>query len=95
MLDFDERDLLAFADSAGFSEIHLELKAEIRPKSDDLSWTAYLAHAANPKIPTLQEAMNRVLSPEESRRFADHLRPLVENKRGTRRSAMAFLWAVK
>ena len=31
MLDFDERDLIRFAESAGFFPVNLELRAEIRP----------------------------------------------------------------
>ena len=31
MLGFDERDLLAFAQQAGFVEVHLEYRAEIVP----------------------------------------------------------------
>jgi SAM-dependent methyltransferase len=95
MLDFDEQELMLFAESAGFGEVHLELQAEMRPKTAGMSWEAYLAHAPNPKLPTLQEAMNQVFSPEESARFAEHLRPLVENRRGTSKSAMAFLWAAR
>jgi len=31
MLDFDERDLIAFAEQIGFHPIRLDLEAEIRP----------------------------------------------------------------
>jgi hypothetical protein len=36
-----------------------------------------------------------VLTPEETEKFTDHIRPLVEARRGTRRIALAYLWAVK
>jgi len=35
MGDFDERDLIAHAEKAGFKEIHLELQIEIKPSEDD------------------------------------------------------------
>jgi len=48
----------------------------------------------NPRIPNLEEAMQQTLSAEETRRFVEHLRPLVEAKRGIVRQAVAYLWAV-
>ena len=95
MLDFDERDLLTFAERARFKKIHLELQVEIKPRSEDVSWETYLRIAPNPKAPTLEEAINEALMPVEVEQFKAHLRPLVEGKQGIRRSAMAYLWAVK
>ncbi len=96
MLDFDERDLSAYAGKAGFQEIHVEVKVDIKPTSDyGDSWEAFLRSAGNPKIPTLEEAMQQVLTPDEIERFVAYLRPLVEAKKGVSRSAVAYLWAVK
>ncbi|HSB02308.1 MAG TPA: methyltransferase domain-containing protein [Anaerolineales bacterium] len=94
MLDFNERDLVAYAEKAGFSEIHLELQIEIRPV-ESLNWSAYLHMAGNPKIPTLEEAIQQALTPAEAEDFKNHLRPLVEAGQGIRRFALAYLWAVK
>jgi len=94
MLNFDERDLIAYAEHAGFKEIHLELQAEIKA-SEEGDWNTFLRTAGNPKIPTLEEAMQQALTPEEVEEFISHLRPLVETKQGTYRSAVAYLWAVK
>ena len=94
MTDFDERDLVRFAEQAGFKEIHLELQIEIKPPEHG-DWQRLKQIAGNPKIPTLEEAMHQVLSPEEREMFINHLRPLVEAKQGVRRSAVAYLWAVK
>jgi arsenite methyltransferase len=57
MLDFDERDLIAFAEKAGFGEIHLEMQVDIKPPTESVVWEAWLRTANNPKIPTLEEAM--------------------------------------
>jgi arsenite methyltransferase len=94
MTDFDERDLVRFAEEADFKEIHLELQIEIKsPEHGD--WQRLIQVAGNPKIPTLAEAMDQVLTPEDREQFINHLRPLVEAQQGVRRSAVAFLWAVK
>lgn len=94
MADFDERDLLSQAEKAGFTEVHLELQSEVKPHEND-DWSAFLHTAGNPKIPTLAEAMEQVLTPEEIEKFTNHIRPLVEGRQGTRRIAIAYLWAVK
>jgi arsenite methyltransferase len=94
MTDFDERDLVAYAEKAGFTEIHIELQIEIRPRESG-NWEEMIRTAANPKIPTLKEAIQQALTPEEAKKFIEHLRPLVESKQGVNRSARAYLWAVK
>ncbi len=94
MVDFDERDLLSHAENAGFSEIHLELQAEIKPHEKE-DWSAFIHTAMNPKIPTLEEAMQEIFTPDETEKFINHLRPLVETGQGMRRRAVAYLWAVK
>ncbi|MCI0554749.1 MAG: methyltransferase domain-containing protein [Anaerolineae bacterium] len=95
MLDFDERDLIVFAERAGFKEVYLELRVEVKPPTLISSWETFLHLAGNPKIPTLEEAMNQTLTPDETERFTAHLRPLVDSKQGTTRSALAYLWASK
>jgi hypothetical protein len=99
MLDFDERDLLDFAEGAGFGEVHLHFEATIAPYSasndDARDWGSFAKIPGNPNIPSLEEAMAEVLTPEEAERFITHLRPLVEAGRGTERRAVACLWAVK
>ena len=94
MTDFDERDLVAQSEKAGFREIHLELQIEIKP-SENPDWETLMHTAANPKIPTLAEAIQQALTPQEAEKFVDHLRPLVESKQGIRRFAVAYMWAVK
>jgi len=94
MLDFDERDLVAFAEGAGFFPVDLELRAEVRA-TEPTPWPAFVNSSGNPKIPTIGEAMDQALTPEERERFAEHLRPLVEEGRGVWRMAHAYLTAVK
>jgi arsenite methyltransferase len=94
MLDFDERDLIRLAEEAGFFPIELELQAEIRP-TEPRPWPAFLNTSGNPRIPTIAEAMDRALTPEEREQFSEYLRPLVEEGRGVWRMAYARLSGVR
>jgi arsenite methyltransferase len=94
MLDFDERDLMRLGEEAGFFPIDLELQAEIRA-IEPRPWNAFLHSSGNPKIPTIAEAMDQALTPEERERFAAHLRLLVEEGKGVWRMAHAYVRAVK
>ena len=94
VINFDERDLLRFAEQAGFREIHLELNIEIKPHDFD-NWDMKLRVAPNPRVPNLEEAMQEVLTAAEQHAFVEYLRPLVEAKRGMSRWAVIYLWAVK
>jgi arsenite methyltransferase len=94
MGDFDERDLLRQTEQAGFGEIHLELQVNIKP-AEAMDWQVLLHTPWNPKIPSLAEAMEQALTPEEADQFVNHLRHLVESGQGVSRSAVAYLWAVK
>jgi len=94
MIDFDERDLVALALQAGFFPIELALSAEIAA-AEPQTWSSFLHSSGNPRIPTLAEATAQVLTAEESRRFEEHLRPLVEKGLGTSWMAKAHLKAVK
>ncbi len=94
MLDFDERDLLALAEAAGFGAIHLELRADIEPVQPTC-WEGVWRQAGNPKIPTLEEAVAETLTPPEAERFVAHMRPRVEAGEREYRMAVAYLWATK
>jgi arsenite methyltransferase len=94
MLNFDDRDLVESAEAAGIERVYLTLEIETEPP-EPLRWEAYANMAWNPKIPTLKEAMERVLTPEERIRYEAHMRPLVEAGRGSRRMASAYLHAIK
>src|ERR1700682_537766 len=95
MLDFDERDLLSLADQVGFSEVHLDYRATIKTEPDKEDWETFYGRAGNPLIPTLREATEDALTPEERAQFVAYLQPLVEQGRGTSREAFAYLWAYK
>jgi arsenite methyltransferase len=93
MMNFGERDLFDAADDAGFEEVRVELAIEREPGSWVEDWDALLKTAPNPNAPTVREAIDAALTPEEAARFEAHLKPLVDSGRGVRRSAFAYLRA--
>jgi ubiquinone/menaquinone biosynthesis C-methylase UbiE len=94
MMDFDERDLLRWVGQAGFSTSHMEFRVDIE-QHEPRPWEQFANMAFNSRIPTLKEAMAEVLTPEQTRQFADHLRSLVERGLGSMPLAVAHLWATK
>jgi arsenite methyltransferase len=95
MVDFDDRDLVRHAEDAGFPDVSLELRVSVTAHREPVPWDLFARTAGNPLIPTLQEALDEVLSPQEAATFIGHLRPLVESGTGERRRALAYLTAVK
>jgi arsenite methyltransferase len=94
MLSFDERDLVDLAEREGFFPISLDLEARLEPLAPR-AWEGFVNSAGNPLIPTVAEAMQQALTPDEQERFVEHLRPLVERGHGVSRMATAYLYAVK
>ena len=92
MVDFDERDLVRHAETAGFFPIELDLHIEIVP-TEPRTWESFARTSGNPLIPTLEEAMEQALSDGERERLVDVWRPQVEEGRGVWRMATAHLWA--
>jgi arsenite methyltransferase len=92
MLNFDERELVSFAEVAGFDDIHLELTLDVR-RSQPRPWAAVLNTAANPLVPSLAEAMRQALTSEETARLTGNLRPQVEQGHGKQRIAISYLSA--
>jgi arsenite methyltransferase len=100
LTDFDERDLLEFAERAGFRTVGLTYEVKIEHGAGahwgaDLSWDTFLRIAPNPLAPSLAETIDQALTPEEAERFVAHMRPLFESREGTARSAVAYLRAMK
>lgn len=95
MMNFNERDLLRHAEAAGFAEVHVTLVVDVQPGAWVEDWERLLGTAPNPNARTTEEAIRAALTPDEAERFEAHLRPLVDAGRGLKRSAFAYLWAVK
>jgi arsenite methyltransferase len=95
MLDFDDRDLLRHAEQAGFAEIDLELRVTVKDRTPPVRWEQALRMSGNPLVPTLGEALDRTLSPEEITQFTAYLKPPVESGAGRQRLAVTYLAAAK
>lgn len=95
MLDFDERDLVRYAELAGFAEIDLELRVTVKNGKRPVPWDRALRMSGNPLVPSLGEALERTLSPQEISEFTAHLKPLAESGTGRERQAVAYLAAAK
>ncbi len=95
MLDFDERDLVRYAEQAGFADISLELRVTIKNGKQPVPWDHALRMSGNPLAPPLGEVLDRVLGPQEVAEFTAHLKPLVESGTGRERQALAYLTAAK
>ena len=95
MVDFDERDLLRHAEHAGFPRISLDLEVTVAAAKQAVPWERFLRISGNPLIPSVGEAMDRTLTPEEITRFTAVLKPLVESGIGQERRAFAYLTAVR
>jgi arsenite methyltransferase len=97
LIDFDERDLFTWSESAGFAKVHLYYEAVVSSEAPlpGITWEAFLKFSGNPLAPTVSEAVDRALTPEERERLYAHMRPLVERGEGSSRWATAYLSATK
>jgi ubiquinone/menaquinone biosynthesis C-methylase UbiE len=95
MMNFTEKDLVAMAEEAGFSEEHAELEIDVEPGSWVVDWDRLMGTSPNPKAPTAGESIAAALSPAEVALFEQHLRPLVDEGRGIRRMAGCYMVATK
>lgn len=96
LLNFDERDLIGFVEEAGFEEIRMDYRAEVKREPWSKEWEPFLRSSGNPLDPTPEEEISDSLAPEEKAEFESYLkarieeRPLVPEWR-----AGAYLRAVK
>jgi arsenite methyltransferase len=95
MVDFDDRDLVRHAEQAGFAEIGLDLRVTVKNGKHPVPWERALRMAGNPRVPSLGEALEQALNPQEITEFTAYLKPLVESGAGRDRSALAYLTAAK
>ena len=94
MLNFDDRDLVELAERAGFERVNLTLEVETSPP-EPVPWDPFLDMPGNPQSPRRARSWNGCSHRRERTRYEAHLRPLVEGGIGSRRTASAYLLAVK
>ncbi|MFC0002829.1 class I SAM-dependent methyltransferase [Micromonospora siamensis] len=95
MMDFDERDLVDWAVTAGFEAVDLDYRAQVDVPSHPIGdWEALKRAAPNPLVPTYGEAIDVALTDDERERLDTYLTALATAGTPTRRTmATAFLRA--
>jgi ubiquinone/menaquinone biosynthesis C-methylase UbiE len=94
IVNFSERDLLRFVNSAGFEEIHLELHIDVR-RSKITSWDVFIATSPHPLAPPLRTILAERFSAEERTFFEKVLRPIVESGQAISTDRVVYLQANK
>lgn len=97
MMGFDDRDLAALSEGAGFEQVHVECHIDVEPGSmmRSVSVQALLDSAPNPLAPTVRECVESSLDELDQRRFLEALGDALAEGRCMRRSAVAYLTAYK
>ncbi|WP_157740360.1 class I SAM-dependent methyltransferase [Micromonospora auratinigra] len=95
MTDFDERDLVDWAVTAGFEAVELDYRARVDVPADPIGdWETLKRSAPNPLVPTYGEAIAAALTEAERERLDSYLTGLTTAGTPTRRTAAtAFLRA--
>jgi ubiquinone/menaquinone biosynthesis C-methylase UbiE len=92
--NYSERDLLRFAQTAGFGELHLELHIDIS-NSYRTSWDVFLGISPHPLAPCLRTILAERFTEEERKLFEAVVRPMVERSELPFIDRMAYLTAKK
>ncbi|MEV0430994.1 methyltransferase domain-containing protein [Micromonospora sp. NPDC050495] len=97
MVDFDERDLIAWAEASGFDAVELDYRAQLGVPAEPISdWEALKRVAPNPLVPAYGEAIAAALTNHERERLDAHMTALAAAGTPTRRTmAIAFLRALR
>jgi ubiquinone/menaquinone biosynthesis C-methylase UbiE len=96
MLDFDERDLLRWAEQAGFDNLQLTFEAHLggTHRAAGQSIDAFLSQSPNPNMPTLSQVLRESLSPHERQLLEERFAQRLASGTGRTTRASAFLTGV-
>ena len=92
--NYTERDLVSFAQAAGFTDIHMELHIDVTPTVPK-SWETFLGLSPHPLAPTLGAILAERFTPDERKTFEAIARPMVCDPNGSATTRMAYLTARK
>lgn len=92
--NYSERDLVRFAQNAGFIDIHLELHIDIVP-SIVHSWEAFINSSPHPLAPPLSTILAEQFTPAERELFERSMRPVLEDPKSVSTDRMLYLTARK
>ncbi|HQT63755.1 MAG: hypothetical protein B7Z75_01905 [Acidocella sp. 20-57-95] len=94
LTNFTERDLVRFAQQAGFVDIQMAFHIEVKPEPPT-TLEAFLATAPHPLAPSPKEFMAANFSPAERDYICQNLRHMVEQPVRTSIDRVAYLTASK
>lgn len=94
LTNYSERDLVRFAQEAGFVEIHLELHIDVAPCLV-AEWDVYLKTAPHPWAPKPGEVLATRYSEAERIHFEHLMRPAIEGRQTVATDNFAYLTATK
>ena len=91
---YSERDLVRFAQNAGFAEVHLELHIDSFP-SIVRSWEVFVNSSPHPLAPPLSVIMAEQFTAAERELFERSMRPVIEDPSAVSVDRMVYLTAHK
>ena len=94
IVNFSERNLVNFANAAGFTAIHMRLHIDIMP-SLVTNWSVFLGISPHPWAPSLATILEKSFSPDERDLFEKLVRPTVESGKAVTTDRVAYLNARK
>ncbi|MDE2263801.1 MAG: class I SAM-dependent methyltransferase [Gammaproteobacteria bacterium] len=92
--NYSERDMIRFAQAAGFTELHLELHIDTLP-SIVRSWDVFINSSPHPLAPPLSTIMSQQFTAEERQLFERTMRPVIEDPKAVTTDRMLYLTAKK
>ena len=92
--NYTERDLLRFAHTACFTELHMEFHVDVK-FSDVTSWEVYIGTSPHPLAPPLRTILKEQFTQEERDIFEKAMRPSVEAGKSICNQRIVYLTAKK
>jgi arsenite methyltransferase len=94
LANYSERDVIRFAQLAGFAALHLELHIDTLP-SIVRSWEVFINSSPHPLAPPLSAIMAEQFTAEERQLFERSMRPVIEDPKAVTTDRMLYLSAKK
>jgi arsenite methyltransferase len=92
--NYTERDLLHWAQTVGFRELHLQLHISVS-NSYSKSWGVFLDSSPHPLAPSLRTILHERFTADERQLFESVVRPMVESSELSETDRMVYLTAIK
>jgi arsenite methyltransferase len=92
--NYSERDMIRFAQMAGFAELHLELHIDTLP-SIVRSWDVFINSSPHPLAPPLSVIMSEQFTAEERQLFERAMGSVIEDPKAVTTDRMLYLTAKK